>query len=107
MRIRTTAAGLLLAALATSCTTAEAPATPTPAATTEAKPSATTAADTYEDCVAAIAKDPEAEPPPAPCDTLSDKDYLEANLEGLHRHNKAARDALGDAIAEASEAAEN
>ncbi|WP_124272574.1 hypothetical protein [Streptomyces sp. ADI96-15] len=106
MRIRTTvlaalAAGLLL----TGCSSAEpeADTKPTPAAT----PSETPAADAFEACAAAIAKAPEADPPPAPCDSLSDEDYLKANLEGLHRHNKAARDALGDAIAEASEAAEN
>ncbi|MGW8387536.1 hypothetical protein ACWGMW_03020 [Streptomyces albidoflavus] len=91
MRIRTTVLAALTAGLLlTGCGSAEpeADTKPTPAAT----PSETPAADAFEACAAAIAKDPEAEPPPAACDTLSDDDYLDANMEGLHRHNQAGLD---------------
>ncbi|MEU2315159.1 hypothetical protein [Streptomyces albidoflavus] len=91
MRIRTTTVGLLLAALATSCTTPEAPDNkPTPAATTT-EPSSTPTVDAFEECAAAIAKDVENQNPPK-CDTLSNEDYLDANMEGLRRHNQANLD---------------
>ncbi|MFF8458535.1 hypothetical protein ACF06T_28855 [Streptomyces albidoflavus] len=105
MRIRTTVLAALTAGLLlTGCSSAEpeADTTPTPAAT----PSETPTADAFEECAAAIAKDAENQDPPE-CDALKGDDYLDAIAEGLRRHNQAGRDALEDAIAEASEAAEN
>lgn len=108
MRIRTTVLAALTAGLLLSgCSSAEPEADTKP---TTAAPSETPAADTaaaYEECVAAIADDPDAETPPAACDQLPDGEIADATLDGIQRANEAARDALGDAIAEASEVAGN
>jgi hypothetical protein len=113
MHARTTACAALLAlaALTTGCSSQSSDEPDKPTSTT-ATATATPAADSAADrqaCVDASKAAVEADnddTKPAECEGLTESDYLDAYMDGLEQHNQEGRDALQDAIDEASEAAQ-
>lgn len=105
MRIRTAAAVVVLLVAPTGCATAggTAPAeSPAPAA---ASPSLSKAEVTRQCIDAVAAQSADNGSKPEECATLSDGEYVEANLKGLQQHNKAAQEALHRQIEKARESA--
>ncbi|MEU7240310.1 hypothetical protein [Streptomyces sparsogenes] len=102
------AVGLLLAGCGSSNSN-DKPAPRTTVATTPAKPTLSKV-EVAKQCAAAIAKRPAddageipSEPTPEPCKPLSDSEYLDAYMDGIHQANEAAQDEFQQKIDGAAE----
>lgn len=106
MRIRTVAAGALLLAALAGCSAGGNPA-PEKASTAPAAASPSLSkVEATEQCIDAVAGQPaDDESKPAECESLSDSEYLDANLKGVQQRNKAGREDLQRQIEEAQESA--
>ncbi|MET7763004.1 hypothetical protein ABZS86_03405 [Streptomyces sp. NPDC005355] len=114
MRTHTTNAAAVVATtlLLTGCSTSDGRDKPTPAgASASATEAALSKAEIIRRCVDAIADRAAAtkggavrsEPVPKPCVPLSDADYLDAYLEGLHQATRAAQDQSQDGVDKAAD----